>query len=259
MQRKRLFFGMQIVTDWPQEFPEGRILEAENRHLTLVFLGETEQTFSEEHLASFPPLPCLFAPVAYFDRPLFLPSNARPRVAAWHVQFLEKEKEVETFRTQIAHWLRIKEKRDFFPHVTLARAPFVRSHWKDSFQPAPLFFKNICLFQSEGALQYQVLWERPFLAPFEPIDHTADLAFRVRAENWQQLYLHAQIALSFSYPLFLSYLDFSEKSSFEEIIQALNATIAQIDAHVGCPVKAVSWHGKIHNQPYLEWEMIIDV
>ena len=37
----RLFFGMEIVSPWLEQLPNGRIIETEYRHLTLAFLGET--------------------------------------------------------------------------------------------------------------------------------------------------------------------------------------------------------------------------
>jgi len=55
----------------------------------------------------------------------------------------------------------------------------------------------------------------------------------------------------------IRYFDFTPISDLNEIVYALNAMIARADSEIGCPFKAVSFHGT-ENQTN-EWEMIVDV
>ena len=45
---KRLFFAAELTAAWPEHLPSGRILEEENRHMTLAFLGSTSPSISEK-------------------------------------------------------------------------------------------------------------------------------------------------------------------------------------------------------------------
>jgi hypothetical protein len=88
------------------------------------------------------------------------------------------------------------------------------------------------------------------------------MAFIIRGRTFQQLYHNAFTALAFRFPYFLNY--FVEQSSIqtiEELIIELNRIIGEADAAVGCPLKAVSFHGEAAVLPdnTLQWEMIVDV
>lgn len=238
----RLFLGMQVISPWPDEWPHGRLITEANRHLTLVFLGHREKP----DLGAFPQPPFHIGPAGIFDKPLFL-----SHVIAWHIDWLENGELFLSYQNQLAEWLDVKG--EFLSHVTLSREPYDASSWKKSFQKLPVYAKNIILYESIGNLQYQPLWEYPLLAPFDEIEHTADIAFKVRGN----LYLHAQLALAFHFPQLIPYFDKRSLTNLDEIVTSLNRLIAQVDSQIGCPFKAVSFHDTRTNTG--EWEMIVDV
>ncbi len=265
METKRLFFGMETISPWPEDLPAGRILAETDRHLTLAFLGDVDLSRLLQLLTDFPKPPFSIGLAAVFDRPIFLPPSS-PRVAAWHVHWLEQKIEFLAFQKSHVLWLKnqgfsIRDgKKEFLPHVTLARGPFVVSEWEKAFQKLPLYIKNIHLCESLGYSKYKVLWNSPMLAPFDEMEHTADLAFLIRGKNLAQLHLHAQLALSFYFPAFIQYFTFNEVGSLADMISSMNRLVAQADTEEGCPFKAVSFHGDLKNgEQFLEWEMIVDV
>lgn len=236
----RLFFGMEVIAPWPEVFPSGRVLLESDRHLTLAFLGETTMP----DLRSFPKPDFSCGWVGIFDKPLVL-----AHVLAWHIRWLDEGP--LTYQKQLAKWLNLKD--EFLSHVTLARKPVDESAWKKTFSPLPLYVKNINLYESLGHSKYNIIWQCSLPAPFDEIEHTADIAFVVRGN----LFLHAQFALAFHFPPLIDYLDQSAITDLDEIVSALNRLIAKVDGEIGCPFKAVSFHGnKNHLQ---EWEMIVDV
>ncbi len=231
---------MEVVAPWPEELPKGRVLLAQDRHLTLVFLGDSNMP----DLESFPKPPFRIGLAGIFNKPLFL-SN----VVAWHIDWLEEG--LLSYQNQLAHWLNIKG--NFLSHVTIARKPYLVEGWSAQFEKLPMYVKNINLYESLGGSKYKILWQYPLLAPFEEIEHTADLAFRIR----QPFYLHAQLALAFHFPAIVRYFESSSITNLDEIVFYLNAMIAKTDSEIGCPFKAVSFHGT--ENPTNEWEMIVDV
>lgn len=251
MERKRLFLCVEVVAPWPEDLPKGRLLLEADRHLTLVFLGEIALDLTI--LDSMPKPPFEIGIAGIFDKPLFLPSHS-PRVAAWHVKWLEGEDLILQFQKTVADWF--KKKGEFLSHVTIAREPFVISEWKRTFKPLPLFTKNIHLCESLGHSRYKVLWQIPIHAPFEEIEHTADIAFHIRGKTLAQISLHAQLALSFYFPPLLPFFDFKDVQSLDELISLLNSIVARADQELGCPFKGVSYHGTVQNDI---WEMIVDV
>lgn len=228
------------MAPWPEELPKGRVLSAPDRHLTLVFLGESTMP----DLESFPKPPFRIGLAGIFNKPAFL-SN----VVAWHIQWLEEG--VLSYQNTLANWLNIKG--EFLSHVTMARKPYLVEEWSAQFRKLPLYVKNLNLYESLGYSKYKILWQYPLLAPFDEMEHTADLAFRVR----HPLYLHAQLALAFHFPEIIRYFEWSAITDLDEIVSALNAMIAKVDSEIGCPFKAVSFHGT--ENPTNEWEMIVDV
>lgn len=235
-----LFFGMEVSSPWPDEFPPGRKLLEADRHLTLAFMGKAEVP----DLQTFPKPPFSIGFGGIFDEPLFL-----GHVVAWHIQWLENG--LPAYQKTLVEWLGIKN--NFLAHVTLARRPFKKTAWKEAFEPLPMFVKNINLYKSLGYSKYEILWQYPLKAPFDEIEHTADLAFLIRKDH----YLHAQLALAFHFPPMIHYFDFRKITDLNEIITALNGLIANADSEIGCPFKAVSFHGTRNEND--EWEMIVDV
>ncbi len=269
---KRLFFGWEVTAPWPAVLPRGRILAETDRHMTLAFLGETSVAQLEKALLEFPGAPFKVGFTGRFDQNLFLPVR-RPRVVAWHMQWLESQAQIDslqTFQKKLVSWLvgqnlMRPDDRDLLPHVTLCRAPFVPSAWAKAFVELPFITTHIHLYESLGQLRYKPLWSCPLHAPFEEIEHTADIAFVVRGENLTQLYLHAFAALAFKHPPILKYLPKENPQALEisldGVIKTLNIAIAQADAAGRCPLKAVSYHGELRFEAdeTLSWEMIVDV
>jgi RNA 2',3'-cyclic 3'-phosphodiesterase len=263
---KRLFFGLHIEAPWPLKLPYGRIIDAHFRHMTLAFLGECSLQKIQDLLPMLPKPPFSFAPTGVFEQVVFLPKRFS-RVVAWQLRWMEDPLKMKSFYEEFSSLLRenqllSEEKpRELLPHVTMARKPFARSHWKKSFLPLPLMATGLHLYESLGHSCYHSLWEHPFLFPFEEIPHTADLAYLIKGSSFTDLYLHAQIALCFKFPeMTFSLSKTPTLSSLDEVIGKLNEWICLIDQKISSPLKAISYHGNAtENEKGLEWEMIVDV
>lgn len=259
--KKRLFFAFKVVAPWPQEIPKGRVIAEEMRHLTLAFLGDVEEERVKGILQEFPLPPFKIGPVGCFDKCQFLP-EAHPHVVAWHALGLEN---LDKYHYDVAAWLRRHqfsiEKRSFLPHVTIARSPFDKKEWKKAFKPLPLKIDGLHLYESMGHLIYVPLWSYPFFSPFTEIEHTADVAFLIRAETKEDIHRHAKMALAFKYPLLLDYIKEGPlEQDLNSIIMSLNEIITRADSEGGCPLKAVSFHGNLMEEKGIySWEMIVDV
>ncbi|MBS0624917.1 MAG: hypothetical protein JSS32_02565 [Verrucomicrobia bacterium] len=247
MESERFFFGLEIEAPWPDLELSGRILSPENRHMTLVFLGDVT--------SNLPPHPFTFGLAGYFNEVTFLP-HREPRVVAWKVEWLEEKEPFFEYQAKLAQLIEKADDRKFLPHVTMARAPFEAEEWKIAFQKIPLFAKSVAFYQSLGHSCYKILQSQQIPAPFKEIEHTADIAFIIRGKDLIQLHLHAQLALSFHFPQIIDYFSREEPLSLSELVIFLNQMIARADAALGCPFKAVSYHGEYING---EWEMIVDV
>jgi RNA 2',3'-cyclic 3'-phosphodiesterase len=260
----RLFFGAQVEAPWPKDYPAGRLIPEETRHVTLAFLGQGSASKLLQILPSFPRPPFQIGPAGIGKELVFLPPD-HSRTVSLFVQWLDSPSVFNSWQQALTHWLmehgyRVDE-RPFFPHLTVARSPFDKKAWQEHFTPLPLFVKAIHLYQSKGNLDYESLWEIPLLAPFEEFEHTADIAYHIRGSTPQQLHQHAQLALAFKFPPLVAFFSQNLQDSLEEIVISLNELVAQADQEYGCPLKAVSFHGNIHEdqQHLLHWEMIVDV
>ena len=258
---KRLFLGAEIEAPWPKEEPPGRYVEPTSRHLTLSFFGNRSFSELEKNLKALPLPRFKVGPVGVIDRFLFIPED-RPRLVAAHVSELHCLALYQ--RALVEHLEKMHyevDKREFLPHVTLARAPLDAKMWENSFHPLPVVIPAIHLYESVGNLTYKPLWSHTLIPPFEDLEHTADIAFTIRAETMQELYLHAQFALAFKYPPLVRYLSYSSYENLDDIIIHLNEIIAMVDVEIGAPFKAVSFHGqaKRAQNGLIQWEMIVDV
>jgi len=262
---KRLFFGVEAHAPWPEKLPVGRLLDEEHRHFTLAFLGNIEYKTLREHLKDFPAIPMKTGSVGIFDSCLMLPMR-HPNVVAWHAHWLDSHSALESFQKILSNWLSeahySMENREWLPHLTVCRKPFDPHAWKKSFVSLPFYTGSIHLYESKGNLTYTPLWSHYIRPPFEEIEHTADIAFNIYAENIQQLYHHAFMALAFKHLDFLRFfIQEPSLNTLDDIIIVLNEIVGRADCEGGCPMKAVSFHGDINflEDSTLQWEMIIDV
>lgn len=264
---KRLFFGVEVHAPWPTSLPHGRLLDEAHRHLTLAFLGETSYPDLIKLLKSFPRPTFQVGAVGQFDACLLLPPR-HPHVVAWHARWLDAHPGLIPFQQAMVEWLVQHHytvdthHKEWMPHVTLCHQPFDVDAWKDSFASLPFYTGSIHLYESKGNLTYVPLWSLAIQLPFIEIEHTADMAFNIYGEGIQQLYHHAFTALAFKYPAFLDFFNpAAQPNTLDDLIIVLNELIGQTDQAVGCPLKAVSFHGEIapFNDALLQWEMIVDV
>lgn len=264
-ESKRLFFGVDVHAPWPQRLPKGRILDPTHRHLTLAFLGDILFTPLQKVLDGIPKLTSSVGLCGFFDRCIFLPPR-HPHVAAWNVQFWDKQNSLAGDQQCLSKWLKsngfVEDERSWLPHVTLCREPFIEHEWKQEFARLPFYTGSLNLYESVGNLIYKPIWSAEILPPFEEIDHTADLGFIIRGETIQQLYHNAFTALSFKFPNLVDFFISGDQfNHIEDLIMTLNKSVAQADCILGCPFKAVSFHGEILkiSDARLQWEMIVDV
>jgi 2'-5' RNA ligase len=262
---KRLFFGLEVLAPWPHEFPKGRLLADSCRHLTLAFLGQTSYTQLQTLLPTLPAFPLQVGLVGTFDQCLFLPEK-QPHVVAWHVKWLEDVQPLEAFRHDLVAWLKkadipVDEKNSFLPHVTICRSPQEKDKWQAAFKPLPLIVKDLHLYESLGNCTYKPIWSSQTQLPFEEIEHTADIAFRIWGKDITQMQLHAYAALAFKFPPLLDYFSYVQKANdLDDIVIGLNEIVAKADEELGCPYKAISFHGQLKEvDQILTWEMIVDV
>ena len=253
----RLFFAAEVSAAWPASLPPGRVIQPIFRHMTLAFLGEADQLSLMEKIQEIPKPLWHTPPTGIFEKWILLPEKT-PRVVAAAPTFLEGEDGLLQYQKKLAEWTATSP--TLMPHVSVSRGPFDRDAWMLFPCKIPFFIEGIALYKSLGFSNYERLWELKLLAPFEEIEHTADIAYKIRGENYLQLALHAVLALAFSYPAFTRYLrHIPALQSLNEIIKLLNHWIAEIDIAEGIGLKAVSYHATVTGDDLLEWTMIVDV
>jgi len=261
----KLFFAFKVMAPWTTPFPRGRLLEEDERHMTVAFLGEADYSVLQTLLVNAPPLPFHVGLTGVFDKLVLLPPS-NSRVVAWHVNW-QDGKEVEQFVEIFQNWLKGNgvyepDNRAFLPHATLCRAPFDTEEWQGRFVQLPMYLDGFHLYESIGNLRYKSLWSIQLLPPFEELEHTADLAFRIRGDTVSDLFKNAFFALVWRHIPLLAFRAGSWKiDTLDEAIVQLNRIIAAADEASGCPFKAISYHGNIEKdlEETLRWEMIVDV
>lgn len=262
---KRLFFGIEVHAPWPSHVPKGRLLDENHRHLTLAFLGNIAYPPLREILDQFPKISFKIGEVGYFDSCLTLPPR-HPHVIAWHAHWLEENPSIVRIQKILSDWLISHgyslDERPWMPHVTICRQPFDAHMWMKDFSPLPFYASSIHLYESVGNLNYDPIWSYPVKAPFEEMNHTADMAFVIRGENLKQIYDHAFTALAFKAPELIKFFTpMKSLNHLDDIIIALNHIVSRADSEVGSPMKAISFHGEVIplQDSLLQWEMIVDV
>lgn len=262
---KRLFVALRIEAPWPEELPRGRVIAPDVRHLTLSFLGQQEEERILSLMPGMPPYPLPLGAAGHFDKCLFLP-HGHPRVVSWRLDLGDQEKPLSDYAHAVQEFFRsqgieVEHRNTWLPHATIAREPFFSEDWEKSFTPLPFAITGCTLFESQGNLHYEPLWQMLFVHPFEKLPHTADIGFLVRGQTYEQLYRNARIALAFEYPPMLAYkANGPAPQSVEDVVRALNQLVTAMDVATGSPFKAVSYHGQAKQMgTYMEWEMIVDV
>lgn len=261
----RLFLGLEVHAPWPEVLPRGRVLAPEARHITLAFLGETDE---KKLLSLADQMPRPHRPLGWsgqFGQVDFFPKR-HPHVVAWTMQWSVHEEELYRYQQALLEWLIARQipHRDahaFNPHVTLCRSPFDQEAWKQAFAPLPFYTSHLHVYESLGNSTYKPIWTYPIHPPFIEIEHTADIAFHIFGQSIEELYRHALLALSFKAPSFLNEsLPPFPIEGIDPIIKGLNWQIATLDQKEAIPFKAVSYHGEIEQiGNFLRWEMIVDV
>lgn len=252
---KRLFFAAPVQAAWPEDLPQGRILDEKVRHITIAFLG----LVPVPGLAEIPDIRFTFAPAGFCRKWALL-----KHVAAAEPEWLTGKDSFFRFHDELKSWLLSKDypvdPRPFYPHITAARTPLDRKTWEKTPCRVPFFLSGIYLYESLGNHTYVPLWGQKLIPPFEEIEHTADIAFNLQAPDLKSLFAHAQLALAFKFPQLVSYMQTQEIASLDELISRLNGMIAEADRAVGCPFKAVSYYGHLtKQQDGVKWTMIVDV
>lgn len=264
---KRLFFGIEIQAPWPEALPKGRLLDEKHRHLTLAFLGQIpyEPLMKKLDECPFFTKPIPLGVSGWFDACLTLPTH-HPHVVAWHPCWYQERSILFEIQFTLNEWLKQlgykMDSREWLPHATLCRQPFDHKEWKKTFAPLPLSTSNIHLYESIGSCTYVPLWTYPIKKPFEEIEHTADIAFIVRGSSILELYHNGFTALAFKFPPLIHYfIQIDALNALEDVIITINQCMSLADTDIGCPMKAVSFHGNAAQteDATLEWEMIVDV
>jgi len=255
---------MECHAPWPEEFPKGRILAEEDRHVTLAFIGSVEFDRFLSHLQSIPLPPFNVGLVGAFSHCHFFPKKC-PRVVAWEVNVINRTQELLDYQKNIESWLKEGEfhldDRDYLPHMSISRGHFQVDQWEKAFSPLPLYLCNLHLYESMGSSRYRSIWTHAIPAPFMKFEHMADIAFKIRGQSLKEIFDHAFTALAFQCPEIIHFRDDSPSpESLNDIIVRLNHIVGLADAEVGIPLKAVSYHGALKDIEGLwEWEMIVDV
>jgi RNA 2',3'-cyclic 3'-phosphodiesterase len=262
----RIFFGLDINAPWKESEPSGRYIDKSLRHITLIFVGEVADEKVNSIIPILPTPSFKISPSGIFDKVLALPYK-HPNVISYEAHFYTYLEELKNYKNSLLSFLEENgislkvQYKDFLPHASLCRRPFVISEWKKEFSKLPFFGTRVVLYESLGNSVYRTLWSYDFIPPFSEIDHTADIAFDIRGENFFQLYANGFIALSFADEKLAGYFLENEKiENLDDVIISLNKIVTNLDTQIGSPFKGVSFQSNLkHKDNFLEWEMIVDV
>ncbi|QVL57301.1 MAG: hypothetical protein KFB93_07945 [Simkaniaceae bacterium] len=203
---KRLLFGFEVHAPWPEALPDIKTLKAKNRHLTLLFFGDTSYKKIHEHIRYMTKPSFRVGPVAISDSCLCLP-NRSPDIITWHVESFGDDP-IDEYQRVIHDYFLEKgydlERKKFIKHITLGKSIALKKQIKKAFSPLPLYFTNLHLYESLHGDRYEPIWTYDLLPPFEEKEEGH---FILYGESFQQVFLNAQIALAFKFPALVPFLD----------------------------------------------------
>lgn len=249
--KKKLFYGFSIQCPWPKFSFKGKILDEENRHVTVAFLGNQDLDAALSNVQDIK-FPFKFAPTGIMKDHKLLPENTY-NVLAYEFFLVSQKDDFQSF----VHYI---SDESFLPHVSIVRNPDSKEMDGVELTPLPFYMDGFHLYESLGNSQYKSRYSISFAPPFKEYEHTADMAYEIIGETYLDLYHHAQVALAFYYPPFIECFAFDGHIQNEnELVKELNRLLGKVDAKFGCPYKAVSFHGNIKKGDLLKWEMVVDV
>lgn len=265
MEEKRIFVAFEIFAPWLEKEAKGRYINKDLRHVTLAFLGNVTKEKLDNIISKLPAPSFKIGAVGIFDKILFLP-KLHSRVVSFNITWLIFEKEILEYRKDLLSFFKKLdisiEDKPFLSHVTVARKPFDKKSWKKDFIKLPFIIKKIILYESLKNSNYKSLFFHDLILPFEELEHTADIAFKINGCSYYHLFINGFIALCFKS---LKFIDYFPKEKFsikdiDDVIIKLNDLIGEMDSEVGSMFKAVSFQSNVvDKKKYLEWEMIVDV
>jgi RNA 2',3'-cyclic 3'-phosphodiesterase len=170
MDTRRLFWGFEVLAQWPQFPQDGRIIEPASRHATMVFLGDTDHDILKPFIENYKP-GITAAPTGYFDHIMFLPNKRKARVISLGGKINEMSQcvgEVQRLKRGMEALGLRTEEREWLFHVTVARAPFRPELWESmlgerSGLHVPFRLVSISLYQSMPNLTYKKLHSLPLM------------------------------------------------------------------------------------------------
>lgn len=253
---KRLFFGFETHSPWPETLPDSRTLKANDRHLTVLFLGNVSYKKIRSLILKMPKPSFRVGPVGIFDACLCLPKR-HPHVVTWHIDPFGEDP-IADYHDTLISFFRAEgyevDEREFLKHVTLGRAPFALKKWKKSFYPLPLYFHHFHLYESLQGLHYEPIWTHDIYPPFKEVKK--DL-FLLYGESFQQIFLNAQIALAFKCPELLPFLDpqYKVRNLHDGGIR-IRSILQRADREVGIPIKDAKFPDSgTQEKGVLNWEL----
>lgn len=256
---KRLLFGFEVHAPWPEMLPDEKTLKAKKRHLTLLFFGNTSYKKIHEHIRYMPKPFFRVGPIAIADSPLRLP-NRSPDILTWHVEAFG-ENFIDEYQRLIHDYFEEKgydlEGKKFIKHITLGKSASLIKEAKKNFQPLPLYFSTLHLYEKHQGDHYEPIWTYDLLPPFE---EKKKGHFILNGESFQQLFLNAQIALAFKYPALIPFLDQSyEVRNLHDGGIRLTTLINQAYRAIKVPITKAIFPDRGHEEKgLLSWDLFVE-
>ncbi|MDJ0652344.1 MAG: hypothetical protein QNJ27_05000 [Simkaniaceae bacterium] len=256
---KRLLFGFEVYAPRPESLPDEKTLKAKKRHLTLLFFENISYEKIYDHIRFMPKPFFRVGPVAIADSSLRLP-NRSPDILTWHVEAFGDDL-IDEYQRRIHDYFEEKgyvvERKKFIKHITLGRSASLVKEAKKNFRPLPLYFSNFHLYEKHPGEHYEPIWTYDLLLPFE---EKKKGHFILRGGSFQQLFLNAQIALAFTCPALVPFLDQSYVvRNLQDGEVRLTTLINQAYKAVKVPIKKAIFPDKGQEEKgLLSWDLFVE-